>query len=214
MRALSACRVAVALAMLSSPLYAQGSPNSAQRSMLSHFSNRVTLDAAFDRTWLHNSSSMGDHPVNAGTGRLSWRLGQPAVTESDPVPAKVALGVFWTRAPQQRLPSGRVGFEHFGGFAEVSPVGIVGMGYLEPNFGLAVGSFRPEIADRHPSFRTAILNYGDAPRANLGIVPSAGTRVWLFRRTGLRFDLHDLIVHSDKAWINDFGFSAGIMARF
>jgi hypothetical protein len=214
MRVLSACRVAAVLALLSNPLIAQGGANSSQRSLFNFAANRLTLDAAYSRVWVHNTGAGTEYPMNEATGRLSWRLGQPAITEDAPLRDKLALGVFWTKAPDQQLHSGRIGFSHVGAFAEYMPVGVVGLGYFEPNVSLSVGSFHPDIVDWNRVYPNPLLNYRDNEAAKLGIAPAVGTRVWLFRKIGLRLDAHDLIVHSDKTWFNDPGFSAGLTARF
>jgi len=174
----------------------------------------LTVDAAYSRVWLRNTAGAAELPMNAATGRLSWRLGQPALFEDAPLRDKLALGVFWTQAPEQRLQSGRVGFSHVGGFAEYMPMGVIGLGFFEPNLSLSVGAFRPEILERYRIHPSPLVNYRETRRADLGVQPGVGTRIWLFRKVGLRVDAHDLIVPSGGAWSNDFGLSAGLTARF
>jgi hypothetical protein len=209
MRFLSACKVMSVAAILSSPALAQ-STTASQRSLLG--ADRFNIDAAFTRVWMRNSSD-GDYPMHAATGRVGMRLGTPALTEEAPWRDKLALGVFWSAAPYQKVNSGRIGFEHVGAFAEYMPIGITGLGYFEPNFSFAVGRFRPEVVERKFWMATPILNTPQ-PRTHLSLTPGVGTRVWMSRNIGLRLDAHDLIVPSGKTWFNDLGFSAGLTARF
>ena len=212
MRASSACRALALVAALSTTLTAQTNPASTQSHRLG--ANRLTVDAAYSRVWLRNTAAGAELPMNAATGRLSWRLGQPALFEDAPLRDKLALGVFWTQAPEQQRHSGRVGFSHVGGFAEYMPMGVIGLGFFEPNLSLSLGAFRPEIVHRNRLNPTPLITRSVSRRADLGIQPGVGTRIWLFRKVGLRVDAHDLIVPSARSWSNDFGISAGVTARF
>ncbi len=199
---------------LSASLPAQITTQSNAHSVFASAADRLTLDAAYSRLWMRSSSEGTASPMHAATGRLSWRLGQPALTEDAPLAEKLAIGVFWTQAPEQRLHASRVAFSHIGAFAEYMPIGLIGFGYLEPHLSLGVGSFRPDIAQRIDANRTPLLNYRDSAPANLGIMPAAGTRMWFNRNLALRLDVHDLLVHSKKTLFNDLGLSAGLSARF
>jgi hypothetical protein len=213
MRKLSTFGVVALMVAASSRAVAQSTDASTQFSRPSLLSDRLTLDAAYSRVWVQNTTEGTALPMRAMTGRLSWRLGEPALKEDAPLADKLAVGVFWTKAPAQHIVSGRVGFSHFGAFAEYLPVGVTGFGYFEPNVSLSVGSFRPDVAQRVEVIPTPLLNYGDTSPANLGIMPAAGTRIWFTPKLGLRLDVHDLIVHSKKTWFNNAGFSAGLSAR-
>ena len=213
MRPLPALKIIGLVALLSSPALAQSNPTSGQHSLFAFASDRLTLDAAYSRVWMQNTTQKTAHPMYGTTGRLSWRLGQPALMEDAPLTDKLAIGVFWTKAPEQRLKAGRVGFSHYGAFAEYMPIGLTGLGFFEPNLSLSVGSFRPDI-ERAEMIATPLLNYDDSSPANLGIIPAVGTRIWFNRNLALRLDAHDLIVHSKKTLFNNPGFSAGLSARF
>jgi len=202
------------LVILSAPLLAQGVTQSSQPSPFAFAADRLTLDAGYTRVWMQNTTEGAVHPLHAATGRLSWRLGQPAVTEDAPLADKLAVGVFWTKAPEQDLRTGRAGFSHVGAFAEYMPIGVIALGYLEPNLSLGVGSFRRNVVQRVATPPALLLNDRDSTSTNLGILPAAGTRIWFNRNLGLRLDVHDLIVPSRKTWSNDFGLSAGLSARF
>jgi hypothetical protein len=210
MRFLSACKAIGIAAILSGPAVAQSTAGS-QQTLLG--ADRFNVDAAFTRVWLHNASESADYPMHAATGRIAMRLGTPAVTEVDPWQSKLALGVFWSAAPEQRVHSGRIGFQHVGAFAEYMPIGITGLGYFEPNLSLAVGRFRPEVVERKFWMATPLLNTPQ-PRTHLSLTPSVGTRVWMSKKVGLRLDAHDLILPSGRTWFHDFGLSAGLTARF
>src|ERR1041384_1373408 len=103
MRLSSAFKITALIALLSTPLLAQTDPTSRQRSLSVSPSDRLTLDAAYSRVWMQNTAEATAHPMYATTGRLSWRLGQPALTEDAPLSDKLAIGVFWTKAPEQHL---------------------------------------------------------------------------------------------------------------
>jgi hypothetical protein len=211
MRLLSACKVMSIAAVVSSAAVAQTTSNPSQRSLVG--ANRFNVDAAFTRVWLHNSSQSADYPLHAATGRVGMRLGTPALTEDAPWQDKLAVGVFWSTAPDQRVQSGRIGFQHVGAFAEYMPIGITGLGFFEPMLSMSVGRFRPEVIERKNWMPTPILNTPQ-PGTHLSLTPALGTRVWLSRNLGLRLDGHDLIIQSGKTWFHDFGLSAGLTARF
>src|SRR5689334_379541 len=89
----AAHRLVPLLVALSVSLQAQGVPQSNADSRFAFAANRLTLDAAYSRVWMRSTTEGTAYPMHAATGRLSWRLGEPALTEDAPLADKLAIGV-------------------------------------------------------------------------------------------------------------------------